>query len=135
MRDAFWRRASGQLPSATAASSIAAATATAASSAAAIAAAATAAAATASSITSATAATASATAAVAAATATAVATAAATAIFAGPGFIYSQRPTFELLAVQTLDRGFRILIRPHLDEAKSLAAASFAILNHLRTGH
>jgi hypothetical protein len=59
-------------------------------------------------------------------------TAASRALFARSGFIDGQRSAFVFLFIQGLNRREGRIVVRHLDKSKSLAAASVAILDHLR---
>ena len=82
--------------------------------------------------TAATTATATATAtAVAAATTAATATTATAALFARPSFVDGQGAAVVLFAAKTSDGRFGLLVRAHLHERKTLAAAGVAVFDHL----
>jgi len=52
-------------------------------------------------------------------------------LFARTGFIDDDGPTGHRLAVHALDRGLRLGIRTHLDEAEALRAARVTVHHHL----
>lgn len=67
-----------------------------------------------------------------AATAAVTAATAATAAFlARPGFVDRQVAAIMLLAAEARDRRRRLLVAGHLHKRKTLAAASFTVLDHL----
>jgi len=49
-----------------------------------------------------------------------------------PGFVHSEVTPRELGAVQGIDRGLRLLLARHFDEAETLGTPRFALGDHLR---
>src|SRR5262249_22114058 len=60
---------------------------------------------------------------------------AAAAAFLGPGFVHRQRTAFHFLAVESLDRGLRLLIIAHFHEPEPLRPTGVAVHDDLGRLH